>query len=141
MDFETIKELDFKGVKSIDEPDRREFLKTLGGGIFFLFMVGDTELLEAQRRGRRAVDYNTILRIAEDGKVTFYTGRIEMGQGAITSLPQMLADELDVALDAVNIVMGDTSLCPSDGGTWVPPPSGAMVKVRLDPQPPRPAAC
>ncbi|MEJ2537446.1 MAG: molybdopterin-dependent oxidoreductase, partial [Calditrichia bacterium] len=40
------------------------------------------------------------------------------GQGVITSLAQMLADELDVSLDAVDMVMGDTDLCPWDMGTF-----------------------
>ncbi|MCK5219467.1 xanthine dehydrogenase family protein molybdopterin-binding subunit, partial [bacterium] len=47
-----------------------------------------------------------------------FTGKIEMGQGVITSLAQMLADELDVALEAVDMVMGDTDLCPWDMGTF-----------------------
>ena len=50
--------------------------------------------------------------------MTLLTGKIEMGQGPITSLPQMLADELDVSYDAVDIVMGDTDLCPWDAGTF-----------------------
>ncbi len=41
-----------------------------------------------------------------------------MGQGVITSLAQMLADELDVPLDSVDMVMGDTDLCPWDMGTF-----------------------
>jgi len=41
-----------------------------------------------------------------------------MGQGVITSLPQMMADELNVPLNKVKMVMGDTDLCPWDGGTW-----------------------
>jgi isoquinoline 1-oxidoreductase len=41
-----------------------------------------------------------------------------MGQGIVTSLAQMLADELDVRLDAVDMVMGDTDLCPWDMGTF-----------------------
>jgi isoquinoline 1-oxidoreductase len=41
-----------------------------------------------------------------------------MGQGIITSLPQMLAEELDTPLDTVDIVMGDTDLCPWDAGTF-----------------------
>jgi isoquinoline 1-oxidoreductase len=45
-------------------------------------------------------------------------GKVELGQGAMTSLPQLLADELDVPLDAVDIVMGDTDLCPWDMGTF-----------------------
>ena len=63
-------------------------------------------------------DYNAFLHIAEDGTVTCYTGKIEMGQGVITSLPMMMADELNVPLEKVKIVMGDTDLCPYDGGTW-----------------------
>jgi len=41
-----------------------------------------------------------------------------MGQGIVTSLAQMLADELDVPLDAIDVVMGDTDLCPWDMGTF-----------------------
>jgi isoquinoline 1-oxidoreductase len=41
-----------------------------------------------------------------------------MGQGVITSLAQMLADELAVPLTAVDMVMGDTLLCPHDRGTF-----------------------
>ncbi len=63
-------------------------------------------------------DFNAFLRIGEDGRVTCYTGKIEMGQGPITSLPQMLAEELDVPLETVDMVMGDTDLCPWDMGTF-----------------------
>jgi isoquinoline 1-oxidoreductase len=63
-------------------------------------------------------DYNAFLRIGEDGRVACYTGKIEMGQGIVTSLAQELADELDVSLDAVDMVMGDTDLCPWDMGTF-----------------------
>jgi isoquinoline 1-oxidoreductase len=41
-----------------------------------------------------------------------------MGQGVITSLPQMLADELDVSVDMIEMVLGDTDRCPFDRGTW-----------------------
>ena len=99
--------------------DRREFLKRVGGGIVILFTVGDATLLEAQRRGRGyPEDFNAYLRIGEDGKVTCFTGKIEMGQGVITSLAQMLADELDVRMDSVDMVMGDTARCPWDMGTF-----------------------
>ena len=48
------------------------------------------------------------------------TGKIEMGQGVMTSLAQMAAEELDVPLSSMRVVMGDTQLCPADtdGGTW-----------------------
>src|SRR3970040_2301423 len=51
------------------------------------------ELAEAQQRGYPA-DINAYLHIAEDGRVTFFSGKIEMGQGIVTSLPQMAAEEL-----------------------------------------------
>lgn len=101
--------------------DRREFLKLAGGGIFILFSVWDSSplLQELQAQGRELpTDFNAFLRIGEDGRVSLFTGKIEMGQGIITSLAQMLADELDVPLEAVDMVMGDTDLCPWDMGTF-----------------------
>ncbi|MBN2241917.1 MAG: xanthine dehydrogenase family protein molybdopterin-binding subunit [Acidobacteria bacterium] len=99
--------------------ERREFMKLLGSGIYILFSTGP--LLRGQQGGfqygRYPEDFNAYLRIAEDGKVTCYTGKIEMGQGIITSLAQMLAEELEVPFSSVGMVMGDTKLCPWDGGT------------------------
>ena len=104
------------------QQSRREFLKSSGGGIaIFVTFGGQLGLLEhAEAQGRSGVpaDFNAFLRIAEDGRVTCLTGKIEMGQGPITSLPQMMAEELGVAFEMVDIVMGDTELCPWDRGTW-----------------------
>ena len=106
--------------------NRRQFLKrlgVLGGGIIIYFTVGDS-LTWAQRRrtgflgARIPTDFNAFLRIGADNKVTCLTGKTEMGQGPITSLPQMLAEELDVSYDSVDIIMGDTDLCPWDAGTF-----------------------
>jgi CO/xanthine dehydrogenase Mo-binding subunit len=113
---------DFKDNMVLDPPSRREFLKRLGGGIFIFVSLGDWTMAQEagrQRGGRgTASDFNAFLRIAEDGRVTGFTGKIEMGQGPITSLPQMLAEELDAPLDSVDIVMGDTDRCPWDMGTF-----------------------
>jgi nicotinate dehydrogenase subunit B len=99
--------------------DRREFLKILGGGIIISFSVGDLFALQERRRGREyPEDLNAYLRIGEDGRVSCFTGKIEMGQGIITSLAQMMAEELDVPLKIVDMVMGDTALCPWDAGTF-----------------------
>lgn len=102
---------------------RRDFLKRLGGGIFLFFAPWpdlDLAELQAQQQVRRTLpkDYNAFLQIKEDGTVNCYTGKIEMGQGVITSLPQMMADELNIPLEKVKIIMGDTDLCPWDAGTW-----------------------
>jgi nicotinate dehydrogenase subunit B len=111
-------ELDLHGITDLSL-SRREVLKAVGGGIIIFFCIGDRSLLEAQRRGMGYPDdFNAYLRIAPDGRVTCFTGKIEMGQGPITSLPQMLADELDVSVDVVDMVMGDTAQCPWDMGTF-----------------------
>jgi nicotinate dehydrogenase subunit B len=113
-------DLDFTDNPAGLDMDRREFLKLAGGGILILFTVGDMSLFAQERRGRPSLptDFNAFLRIGEDGRVSLFTGKIEMGQGVVTSLGQMLADELDVSLDSVEMVMGDTDLCPWDMGTF-----------------------
>ena len=100
---------------------RREFLKIGGSGLFVFFTLGPSALLAQGHSSSRPglpEDFNAFLRIGEDGSVSCFTGKIEMGQGVVTSLAQMLADELDVSLDAVRMVMGDTDLCPWDMGTF-----------------------
>jgi nicotinate dehydrogenase subunit B len=119
MSDKDIRELDFRDIFNLDDVTRRSFLRGLGGGIFLFFTLAGTSVLEAQRWGRQLPsDFNAFLRIGKDGRVTGYTGKIEMGQGPITSLPQMLAEEMDVDVDKVSMVMGDTALCPWDMGTF-----------------------
>jgi isoquinoline 1-oxidoreductase len=101
---------------SSSQVTRREFLKRmglLGGGIAVYVSVGDPSLWAQQPK-----DFNAFLRIGADGRITCFTGKIEMGQGVITSLGQMLADELVVPLASVDMVMGDTLRCPHDRGTF-----------------------
>ncbi len=100
--------------------DRREFLKRVGGGVVVLFTTvprfSNANAAPSQSPAEPA--FNAYLRIGEDGRVTCFTGKIEMGQGIVTSLPQMLADELDVAVGKIDMIMGDTDRCPFDQGTW-----------------------
>jgi isoquinoline 1-oxidoreductase len=98
---------------------RRDFIRLLGGGIIVLFNADLSDLLGQETRTRGyPTDFNAYLRIAADGRVTIYSGKIEMGQGVVTSLAQMAADELAVPLDSIDMVMGDTALCPFDNGTY-----------------------
>jgi len=124
--YEEYLELDFSDVDEATPAfllDRREFLKLVGGGIVVFFSVPGALALQ-ERAGRRGQgqelpeDFNAFLRIGEDGRVTGFTGKVELGQGVVTSLAQMLADELDVPLESVDLVMGDTDLCPWDRGTF-----------------------
>jgi isoquinoline 1-oxidoreductase len=106
-------------------PTRREFLRMCGTGLMVWVVLGpgaEAQENEAAHpatvRPKPTDDFNTFLRIGGDGRVTCFTGKIEMGQGPITSLPQMLAEDLDVPIDSIDLVMGDTDLCPFDSGTW-----------------------
>src|ERR1035437_10565870 len=125
--------LDFKDSMDLYPQSRREFFKRLGGGIFIFITLGEMAIGQEagrQRGGRQGgpADFNAFLRIGEDGRVTGFTGKIEMGQGPITSLAQMLAEELDTPLDTVEIVMGDTERCPWDMGTF-----GSMTTLSFGP--------
>ena len=100
---------------------RRDFFKLLGGSIVISIGTRNpAELMALPLAQRRNIptDYNAFLTIQEDGTVTCHVGVIEMGQGPITSLPQQVADELDVSLESVKMVMGDTMLCSYMAGTW-----------------------
>ena len=119
-------------------PSRREFLRLGTTGLMFWIVVGPRLAAGESEAAFKAANgpspgkpatFNAYLRIGEEGRVTCYTGKIEMGQGPITSLPQMLAEELDVAVDMVDMVMGDTDLCPFDEGTW-----GSMTTRFFGPQ-------
>src|ERR1017187_10482049 len=116
----------FRDIHSYEDlfaSSRRDFLKRVGGGIV-IFVALQEALFGQEEAGRPRggrpglpTDFNAFLRIGEDGRVTCFTGKIEMGQGPITSLPQMVAEELETPLDTVDIVMGDTDQCPWDMGT------------------------
>jgi isoquinoline 1-oxidoreductase len=100
--------------------DRRDFLKFTGGGIAVLVSWKGAEAVAAgleQQRGYPE-DFNAYLRVGEDGRVTVLSGKIEMGQGVETSQAQMVADELHVSLDVIDMVMGDTDRSVYDAGTW-----------------------
>jgi nicotinate dehydrogenase subunit B len=121
MKKETTKNFDKSASKKRRGMPRRDFFKILGSGIIIFFRPWSAiDLLGLPGDQARSLpkDYNAFLSIAEDGIVSCFTGKIEMGQGIITSLPQMMADELNIPLEKVKMVMGDTDLCPWDGGTF-----------------------
>lgn len=101
---------------------RRGFL-TAGSGLFVLFRVGRAAAQQAEPaqvpfRVNYPTDFNAYLKIGADGRVTCMVGKVELGQGGMTTLAECLAEELDVAFDSIDMVMGDTDLCPFDMGTF-----------------------
>jgi isoquinoline 1-oxidoreductase len=104
-----------------EELSRRGFARLAGAGLFVFFDTGLAQQEPARiprRAPATATDFNAFLKIGEDGRVQCLVGKVELGQGAMTSLAQVLAEELDVAFDSVDVVMGDTDLCPYDMGTF-----------------------
>ena len=51
------------------------------------------------------------------GQVTVLTGRVELGQGVLTAMAQIAADELDIAMERITIRSGDTEKAPNEGYT------------------------
>jgi isoquinoline 1-oxidoreductase len=103
------------------KPSRRELLALAGPGLFLSFGVDWLAAQEPARLPARQgypTDLNAYLRISPDGRVTCFSGKVELGQGAMTVLAQILAEELDVPYDSVDMVLGDTDLCPYDMGTF-----------------------
>jgi isoquinoline 1-oxidoreductase len=97
--------------------DRRSFIKMLGGGIGVLF-IADTADAQRQGGGGRPKELGAWLHIAEDGTISIYTGKTEVGQNIRTSLSMVVAEELKVPLSAIQMVMADTDLVPWDAGTF-----------------------
>jgi isoquinoline 1-oxidoreductase len=105
------------------EMDRRGFMQALGGGIAVLLVAKNTfALQESGRRGgmreEMPREISAWLHIAEDGGVTVFTGKVEIGQNIKTSLAQTVADELHAPLASITMLMGDTKLTPFDMGTF-----------------------
>lgn len=119
---------EFKSEQTLNEQkfltlSRRDFLKISGTGLFVFFFVGDPLEIMANLQGQTRQreypeDFNAYLLIGEDGRIRCFSGKVELGQGIKTSLAQILAEELDVTLDVVEMVLGDTALCPYDMGTF-----------------------
>jgi len=107
------------------ELDRRDFIKTLGGGVVVILTLRDVVLAQESGAGRQGggansnpTDLGAWVHIAEDGTVNVFSGKTEVGQNIRTSLSQVAAEELHVPISQVRMVMADTDLTPYDLGTF-----------------------
>ena len=75
-----------------------------------------------------------LLAVWDDGSATALHGHVDLGTGLRTALAQLVAEELDIALDAVHLVMGNTALAPNQGATI------ASASIQLHAAPLRAAA-
>ena len=114
--------------------DRRDFFKFLGAGVVVVSVLKPAIVAQEsggrQRRGESLPQQvDAWLHIGENGRVTAYTGKVEVGQNIRTSLSQAVAEELHVPLDRIEMVMGDTQVTPFDMGTF-----GSRTTPTMNPQ-------
>jgi isoquinoline 1-oxidoreductase beta subunit len=85
----------------LDDLDRREFLKLTALGGFGL-LLGIPIDVQAQA-DRNSTSLQPLIRIGVDGQITLFAQNPEMGQGVKTTLPMIIAEELDVDWSTINI--------------------------------------
>jgi isoquinoline 1-oxidoreductase beta subunit len=90
---------------------RRNFLRTTGItgaalclGFSFVSATDEVEVVNAASADPSEIELNAWIKIDASGKVTLVDHRAEMGQGSYQSVPQILAEELEVNLNEVNII-------------------------------------
>ena len=98
---------------------RRDFLKASGALIVTAAgpaFVGEALAQSASKPALVPTELDSWVAIAPDGRVTAFFGKMDMGQSLDIAIAQIVADELDVAVDKVDVVMGDTALTCNQGG-------------------------
>jgi CO/xanthine dehydrogenase Mo-binding subunit len=60
---------------------------------------------------------DSFLAIHADGRVTVFSGKVDLGTGARIAMRQMVAEELDVPIDRLTLIEGDTAITPDQGRT------------------------
>ena len=96
---------------------RRAFLQS-SAGLVVGFSLSISPLHAQPAPDPRFAQVDAWLKIAPNGMVTFHTGKVELGTGVRTALAQLIAEELDVSMANIQLVMGDTDLCPDQIGTF-----------------------
>ena len=106
---------------------RRTFLKA-GGAVVVAMGLGPGRTGRVTAQAGAAADrflgktvatdaVDGFLAIHADGTVTLFSGKVDLGTGARAALRQMAAEELDVPLDRITMIEGDTALTPDQGAT------------------------
>jgi isoquinoline 1-oxidoreductase len=120
---------------------RRDFIKVFGGGIVLLVPLSNLMAQETGESGRGNAsqrvpqEIGAWIHVNEDGLITAFTGKVELGQNIRTSLAQVVAEELRVPIHMVRLTMADTDLTPFDMGTF-----GSRTTPTMAPQLRRAAA-
>ena len=109
---------------------RRTFLQGTAVSALTLFFSGPAGAapIEPTRPGTYVEDFNAYLKISADGRVGCFVGKTELGQGAMTVLAMLVAEELELDPAQVDMLLGDTDLCP-----WDLPTGGSLTMWQTAP--------
>src|SRR5258705_1158519 len=115
---------------------RRDFFKIFGAGMAVFAVAKNVSAMQETAPGPHGYhpeelpkEIGAWLHIGEDGTVTGFAGKAEVGQNVRTSLAQTIGDELGVAFASVRMVLADTALTPFDAGTF-----GSRTTPTITPQ-------
>jgi nicotinate dehydrogenase subunit B len=100
---------------------RREVLKTAGALVVVFALTPPAvqgQTISWPSRGVAPDEVESYIVIDANGMVTLYSGKVELGTGVSTAIPQIVAEELSLPLDRINLVQGDTALTPNQGPTY-----------------------
>jgi nicotinate dehydrogenase subunit B len=115
---------------------RRDFFRIFGAGLAVFAVAKEGSAMQETAPGPHGFhpeelpkEIGAWLHIGEDGTVTGFAGKAEIGQNVRTTLAQTIADELGVAFASVRMVLADTALTPFDAGTF-----GSRTTPTMTPQ-------
>lgn len=102
----------------LSEPEARDWFDLVGEGLIVVLSPEETERLgETDGRGW-STEGGAWIHVSEAGRVRAFTGKVDVGQGNRDALRRLVANELGASASDVELVMGDTDLCPYDIGTF-----------------------
>jgi CO/xanthine dehydrogenase Mo-binding subunit len=100
---------------------RRALLKGGALTVGFALTGGQTRVSAQGVAGASRVldpkEVDAFLAINENGSVTLFCGKVDLGQGLRIAMPQIVAEELSIGVDKINFIEGDTALTPDQGRT------------------------
>jgi CO/xanthine dehydrogenase Mo-binding subunit len=114
---------------------RRQFAAGLGGIVVAFSMHGVARARQRVRLPGSLAHHRRLdawLRINADGTATIFTGKVELGQGILTALAQIAAEELSMRVERIDIISGDTARTPDEGitsGSRSLETSGAAIRA------------
>lgn len=96
--------------------NRRRFLQLLGTGVVVTFTI--EKVLSNPLLPVPEDQLSSWIHVGDKGVITVFTGKAEVGQNIRTSLAQIVAEELNIDVSKITMVMGDTDVTPYDRGTF-----------------------